>query len=296
MRTPALEAAFTPSQLRKAWQKVKDNGGCGGADGISLRLFAHNLEARLAGLRTSVLGGSYQPGKLLHVHIRKPSGALRGLAIPTIGDRIAQTAVLLAITPSLDQRMSAQSFAYRPGRSVEQALALARRHIANGHDWIVDADIVHFFDSVPHGPLVQELAIWIEDEGLLGLIVRWLAVFAPSGRGLPQGAPLSPLLANLYLHPLDRILAAAGIAAVRYADDFVLLAKDRASAEAALRLTEKVLRGRGLSLNRAKTAVVPARKGVRFLGARLRCPGLIARAVASLRGLLFGRVLSRRSA
>lgn len=270
LRTPALEAAFSSAQLHRAWKKVRGNGGCGGGDGISLALFGRRATSRLAALRAALLDGSYRTGKLRHVRLKQPGGRRRELAIPTITDRIAQTAMLFAITPELDRRMSQRSFAYRPGRSAAQALALARRHLADGHTWIVDADISRFFESVPHGPLVQELAIWIEDEGLLGLIARWLAAFAPGGRGLPQGAPLSPLLANLYLHPLDRILAAAGIAAVRYADDFVLLARDRASAEAALRLTGKLLRGRGLALNPAKTAIVPARTGVRFLGQPLR--------------------------
>jgi CRISPR-associated protein Cas1 len=279
--------------LHRAWKKVRSNGGSGGGDGVSLQTFARMADTKLRALRFALLDGSYRPEPLRHARLTKPDGAHRDLAIPSIVDRVAQTAVLNAITPELDRRMSTQSFAYRPGRSVGQALALARRLVASGHVWIVDADIARFFDSVPHAKLIQELTIWIEDEGVLGLIARWLAAFAPGGRGLPQGAPLSPLLANLYLHPLDRILAASGISAVRYADDFVLLLTDRGSAEAALRLTGNMLRERGLALNPAKTAIVPASTGVRFLGQVLRTSPWWRRALAWLCRRLFGRLTFR---
>jgi CRISPR-associated protein Cas1 len=179
---------------------------------------------------------------------------------------VAQTAVLLVLTPILDGRMANESFAYRPGRSVAQALALARAMIGRGLAWVVDADIERLFDSVPHGPLLHDLTIWLDDPSLLGLIALWLRVFAAGGRGLPQGAPLSPLLANLYLHPLDRILAAAGITAVRYADDFILVCTSREDAERAGRITAGVLADRGLKLCDRKTRIVQAATGFAFLG------------------------------
>ncbi len=176
---------------------------------------------------------------------------------------------MLVLVPLLDARMADESFAYRPGRSVDQALARARRLIGRGLVWIVDADIEKFFDSVPHRILIQELAIWLDDPRFLALIGLWLRVWGKGGRGLPQGAPLSPLLANLYLHPLDRILAAAQIMAVRYADDFVLLCRSREAAERACRITAGALKSRGLRLNANKTRIVHVQEGVHFLGQTL---------------------------
>jgi CRISPR-associated protein Cas1 len=173
---------------------------------------------------------------------------------------------MFALVPQLDARMANESYAYRPGRSVEKALAHARKMIGEGLVWIVDADIKSFFDSVPHRTLLQELAIWIDDPRLLALIGQWLSAWGRGRRGLPQGASLSPLLANLYLHPLDRLIAAAGISAVRYADDFILLTRSRQAAERAHLIAAAALRSRGLRLNPDKTRIVHISEGVRFLG------------------------------
>lgn len=255
--------------LHIAWQKVRANGGGPGGDGVTIKVFASDLDRHIAGLAKGLATGRYRPGPLRRFRIPKSLGGYRELAVPPIVDRVAQTAVMLALVPLLDARMADESFAYRPGRSVDQALTRARKFLAEGFIWIVDADIERFFDSVPHSTLIQELAIWLDDPRLLALIGIWLRAWAKGARGLPQGAPLSPLLANLYLHPFDRMLAAARIAAVRYADDFVLLCPSRETAERARRIAGGALKSRGLRLNLEKTRIVHASKGVTFLGQTL---------------------------
>lgn len=262
------EAAFTPAALHDAWHRVRANGGGPGGDGETIDGFGQQLDRHLSALAADLASGRYRPGPLRRVAIAKPTGGQRDLAIPCLRDRVAQTALLNALTPRLDHRMSETSFAYRPGRSVPQALAAARTHVAQGRATVVDADIAGFFDNVPHAPLLAELGIWLDDPRLLALVGLWLRGFAPTGRGLAQGAPISPLLANLWLHPLDRLLAAAGHAAIRYADDFVVLCRHRAEAARALALVHAVCAERGLLLHAAKTRIAAAAE-VRFLGEML---------------------------
>lgn len=262
----AFQQIIRIDALHTAWQRVKSNGGGPGGDHVTADHFGRNLKSHLAKLADDLASGRYRPGPLAHYRIPKGSGGWRELAVPSIGDRVAQTAVLFAISQQLDIRMADESFAYRPGRSVEQALDRAHKLADTGLVWIVDADIERFFDSVCHRTLLQELAIWIDDARLLALVGLWLSAWGRSRRGLPQGAPLSPLLANLYLHPFDRLLAAAGISAVRYADDFILLCRSRASAEHACRLARTALRSRGLLLNKDKTRIAHVDEGIKFLG------------------------------
>lgn len=267
-RLPEFALAFSPSALRQAYRIVRANGGAAGGDDFTVPDFGLDLENRLSALSHSICTLQYRPGPLRRVRIPKPSGKLRQLAIPCVSDRVVQTAMLNAITPVLDARMSAASFGYRPGRSVAQALAMARGLVASGRHFILDADIRDFFGSVPHGRLFEELSIWIEDDRYYALIALWIQS-SGADRGLPQGAPISPLLANLYMHPLDRILAASGIAAVRYADDFLCLCATRRSAFRALRIVRTLLARRGLALAREKTRIVEDPYEVVFLGERL---------------------------
>ncbi len=279
-RLPAMHVALSPAALARAFARVRANRGGAGGDGVTIEAFAANLDAKLVRLAAELAAGSWRPGPLRHASIAKPSGGVRVLAIPCIADRVAQTAMLAALVPVLDARMSAASFAYRPGRSVTQALALARTYLAQGRTWVLDADIRDFFGSVPHARLLEELAIWIDDDRLYALAGVWLRACG-SGRGLPQGAPLSPLFANLYLHPLDRILIAGGIRAVRYADDFLCLCENERAAWRTLRIVRRVLACRGLALAREKTRIVNDPAHVVFLGERLAVPSPASRQITT---------------
>ena len=253
-----------PASLRAAWDRVRANGGAAGGDGVSGARFAERLDSRLAALREDLVSGRYRPGPLRAAALPKRGGGVRALRIPCVRDRIAQTACHMFLLERLDPEMSDLSFAYRPGRSVAKALARARL-FARRRPWVVDADIEAFFDSVPHGPLIAELPKWVDDAGLRRLIAVWVRGFGGS-RGLAQGAPISPLLANFFLEPLDRKLAAAGFPIVRYADDFLVFARGEAEGGHALRAVEAALRRRGLRLSATKSAVRRVGPDLVFLG------------------------------
>lgn len=261
------DALLQPDRLRAAWKRVRANGGATGGDGESAAMFAADLTARLDRLATDLSTGRYRPGPLRAVRLARPDGRFRVLRIPGIADRVVQTAALSLLVPALDQRMSRESFGYRPARSVAQAISRLTE-LSRGCSWVLDADIRQFFDTVPHRRLIDEMGIWVADARMQRLVMLWVEGFGGS-RGLAQGAPIAPLLANLYLHPLDMAFARAGIAHVRYADDFVALGSCRHATEGARKLADTVLRSRGLALSHEKTIVKPLHAGLHFLGRNL---------------------------
>lgn len=270
-----LERLLTRATLYRAFQRVWENGGCRGSDGVTVGDFRDRLEWELDSIEGSLLGRRYHPLPLLRFPVPKASGTgERHLSVPTVRDRVVQSAVYLVTCEIFEAEFEDSSFAYRKGRSVRNAVDRIRDLRDDGFRWVVDADIEGFFDRIPHAPLLERLAalslppylqhlfrLWIEAEVYDGLSVRRL------DRGIPQGSVVSPMLANLYLDRLDEELAAAGLAAVRYADDFVLLCRDEARAAAALEVTDDLLEALDLDLNRAKTEVLSFEAGFKFLGA-----------------------------
>ncbi|WP_282610833.1 CRISPR-associated endonuclease Cas1 [Pelagibius sp. Alg239-R121] len=210
--------------------------------------------------------GTYRPGPVRELSIPKDDGSFRPLAIPSIGDRVAQTAAASVLGPLLDREMEDASFAYRAGRSVQMAVSRIARYRRDGYRWVVDGDIERYFENVPHDPLLERLGRSIEDPLLLDLLALWLESFSEGGRGLPQGAPLSPLLANLYLDDVDEAIEGKGVRLVRFADDFLLMCKGEETAREAQTRMAGILAEQGLRLNPEKTRVVPFEKGFRFLG------------------------------
>ena len=273
-----MDKVFAPATLAAAWAKVRANGGAAGVDGVSLARFEASSERYLAELSDGLRTGSYRAQPVRRVEIPKGDGRTRPLGIPAVKDRIVQTALKLVIEPIFEAAFHPSSYGFRPGRGCRDALGEVDRLIKEGHAFVVDADIAGYFDSIPHDRLMERVEERISDGRVLDLIRGWLAQDIVSGMerwtptgGTPQGAVISPLLANIYLHPLDETLAAGGWRMVRYADDFVVLCRSREEAEAALAAIRRWVADNGLRLHPDKTHVGDCRvpgQGFEFLGYR----------------------------
>jgi len=261
-------------QMDKAWAKVRSNGGCAGGDNISIAMFSPRAPRRLAEISDRLRCGKYQAGPYRVVEVDKKKGGKRRLMIPSIEDRVVHTALAQVLMPVLEPQFEESSFAYRPGRSVTQAVAAIARWRKAGFWHVIEADIVGYFDNIRHDLLLtkleQALANWpgaAEIIDLVALILEHQALESGDmGRGVAQGSPLSPLLANLYLDALDETLGGRGVRLVRFADDFVVLCKKRRDAQAALADTSAVLAEHGLEMHEAGTRIVDFDRGFEFLG------------------------------
>lgn len=264
--------------LHLAWAKVVRNRGAAGVDGQSVEKFAARAETYLKELEQALKEDSYRPLAVKRVDIPKGPGQTRPLGIPAVKDRIVQTAVKLVVEPIFEREFHDSSHGFRPGRGCRSALREVDRLLTEGYSHVVDADLKGYFDSIPHDPLMQQVEARISDGRLLELIRKYLQQdivkgmerWTPTG-GTPQGAVISPLLANIYLHPLDVVLAAKGYRMVRYADDFVVLCKTADEAQAALTEVKNWVRTAGLTLHPDKTHVGDCREagqGFDFLGYR----------------------------
>ncbi|MFW5443047.1 MAG: group II intron reverse transcriptase/maturase [Methylococcaceae bacterium] len=269
----SLIDVLSETTLYCAWIKVYENQGCAGIDGISLDDFSEGLWNKLEILANEVRNNTYRPKPLLSVEIDKPSGGIRTLAIPVIRDRILQTAVTMVLTPLFEAEFEDISFAYRKGRSVNQAVARIELLRNQGYQWVVDADIKTFFDQVDHQLLMQQIEKFVIDKDILRLIRLWLKATVVKGKqryqlkiGLAQGSPISPLLANLFLDQLDETLLDKKYKIIRYADDFVILCKSEKRAKQALQLSGEVLEQLRLCFNQSKTEITHFNRGFRFLG------------------------------
>jgi Reverse transcriptase (RNA-dependent DNA polymerase) len=201
-------------------------------------------------------------------------GSFRGINFLHFRNTTLQTAAHLTLVPILEPEFEAHSYAYRPGRSVGQALAAVRSFHEAGFTHVVDADIRAYFDNVPHLSLLAALSDYVPERAFLHLVGQWLDLSADPEKGLPQGAPVSPILANLYLDSLDEKIAAAGFRIVRYADDFVILCRSRKRAEKALELVAKLLARLHLEIHPEKTALRTLNEGYVFLGQKMGGTGL----------------------
>ena len=273
-----IDKVYRLSTLESAWQQVQANRGAAGIDGVSCERFAARAERYLQELSEALEEGSYSGCGVKRVDIPKPDGKKRPLGIPTVKDRVVQTAVKQVIEPIFEKQFLETSYGFRPGRGCKDALREVENLIKAGNTYVVDADLKGYFDSIPHDRLKSRIEETISDGRLLSLLSGWLEQdivqgvkrWTPAG-GTPQGAVISPLLANLYLHPLDIRMRQRGYRMIRYADDFVILCRSAAEAQQVLREIEAWVEANGLALHPEKTHVGDCRErgqGFEFLGYR----------------------------
>jgi len=272
------DKVYASKTLEVAWTKVRANKGAAGVDGQSIERFAARADAYLAELSAALREGTYHPQAVKRVDMPKGDGRTRPLGIPTVKDRIVQQAVKLVIEPIFEKEFCDGSYGFRPGRGCHDALREVDRLIKEGCTFVVDADLQSYFDTIPHDGLMARVEDKVSDGRVLDLIGGWLKAdilkglerWTPAG-GTPQGAVISPLLANIYLHPLDALMADRGYRMVRYADDFVILCRSCAEAETALDEVRSWVAENGLTLHPDKTRVGDCRQlgeGFDFLGYR----------------------------
>ncbi len=259
-----IDKVNRPTTLRAAWLKVRANGGSSGVDHQSIKEFEKDLETNLAKLEEELRSETFRPRSIRRVYINKPGTKdKRPLGIPAVRDRVVQAALCLVIQPIFERVFMPGSYGFRPKRGCKDALREVDQLLASGNFHVVDADIKSYFDNIPHDLLMNEIRRYIADGRVLKLLESFIKAeildgmnrWTPEG-GTPQGAVLSPMLANLFLHPVDQAMAEAGYRMIRYADDLVVLCPSSAEAEAALALLGKLIEERGLSLHPDKTKVV----------------------------------------
>jgi RNA-directed DNA polymerase len=272
-----LDKTYAPANLQSAFDKVWRNGGSAGADEQTVAHFGRHAEAELQRLHEQLRDGTYRPQPVRRAWIAKlGSKEKRPLGIPAVRDRIVQGALRHVLEPIFEADMAEHSYGFRPGRGAKDALRRVEHLLKAGHDWVVDADLKSYFDTIPHDRLLALVKTRVADGRVLALVESFLRAgvletakgWQPTERGTPQGGVISPLLANVYLNPLDQQMAKAGWEMVRYADDFVILCRSEVEAQNALAAVRQWVNEAGLTLHPEKTRIVNATQpgGFDFLG------------------------------
>lgn len=271
-----MDKVLSPANLQASFAKVAKNDGAPGVDHVSVKDYAKRHDANMERLHRQLSDGTYHPRAIRRKMIPKPgSREMRPLGIPTVRDRIVQGALKHVLEPIFEKDFADQSYGFRPRRGCHDALARVDELLNAGNIWVVDADLKRYFDTVPHDALMDLVREKVTDRSVLGLIEMFLKqdILSELGHwspeeGTPQGGVISPLLANLYLNPLDHRMAERGIEMVRYADDFVVLCRSEAEARQALEDIRVWTAQAGLTLHPEKTRIVDASQhgGFDFLG------------------------------
>ena len=271
-----IDKVHSKRNLRSAWQSVRANKGAAGVDHQTIGMFERHLEENLTRLEESIRAGTYRPQAIRRAWIPKPGGKdKRPLGIPTVRDRVVQTALRNVLEPVFERDFAARSYGFRPGRGCKDALRRVDWLLKAGYTFVVDADLRSYFDSIPRPQLLERVGAKVSDGRVLALVAAYLEQevmedmkhWTPE-KGTPQGAVISPLLSNIYLDPLDHQMAGHGFEMVRYADDFVILCRSQDEAVRALDEVRAWTAQAGLALHPEKTRIVDATQpgGFDFLG------------------------------
>lgn len=263
--------------LRSAATRVTANRGASGVDHVTVEMFESELESNLRGLEEGLRTGEYRPQAIRRHYIPKPGSAeKRPLGIPTVRDRVVQTALRMVLEPIFERDFATHSYGFRPGRGCKDGLHRVDELLGSGHSHVVDVDLKSYFDTIPHDRLMGLVSQKVSDGAILKLLERFLTQGVLDGlaswtpdQGTPQGAVISPLLSNIYLDPLDHLMEREGLEMVRYADDFVVLCRSEAEAARALAVIATWTADAGLTLHPTKTRLIDARtQSFDFLGYR----------------------------
>ena len=275
-----MEEILDRDNLNKAYKRVKTNKGAPGIDGMTVEEALPWLKEHQKELLDSIRGGWFKPNPVRRKEIPKPDGGIRKLGIPTVIDRIVQQAVAQVLTPIYEPLFIDGSYGYRPNRSAQMAVEKVKEYAEQGYGYAVQLDLSKYFDTLNHAMLINILRRTIKDERVIQLIKRYLksgvlenGICVKTEEGSPQGGPLSPLLANIYLNEFDQEFERRGVKVIRYADDIVLLAKSKRATERLLETSTRYLEDKmKLTVNKEKSKAVSvgAIRNFKFLGFALR--------------------------
>lgn len=263
-----VDKVYAERNLRAAFEKVKANRGAAGVDHQTIEMFERDLEANLEKLAQALKDGTYGPKEVKREWIPKPgSQDKRPLGIPTVRDRVVQTALRSVLEPIFERNFKEHSYGFRPGRCCKDALRRVDYLLERGYTWVVDADLKSYFDTIPHDKLMERVREQVADGRVLELIELFLKQGVMDGlrtwtpeQGTPQGAVISPLLSNIYLDPLDQTLAREGFEMVRYADDFMILCRSEEEAREAMKRVQEWTAQASLKLHPEKTRIVHVKR------------------------------------
>lgn len=270
-----IDKIWAKPNLEEAFKEVKRNRGAAGIDRVTIKAFESQLEHHLEVVQQALKNKTYQPKPVRRVYIPKADGTQRPLGIPTVGDRVVQAAAKRILEPIFEAKFMDCSYGFRPERNAHMALQKIRHDLNDGFRYVIDADLKSYFDTIAHEKLIEMIKGTIVDGSVLSLLEKFLKAGVLDGgslqlneQGTPQGGVISPLLANIYLHPLDQTMTERGHRLTRYADDFVICCRTQKGAERVLRSVTKLLeREMGLTIHPEKTKIVNSkRESFVFLG------------------------------